>query len=144
MSEFSRIVSLQELGERESVHDISASEAECAAVAARFGLEAVDDLRATVRLRRTGDGLIRLLAEYHAAVIQICVVTLDPVRDVIESCVDVQFGPEGERDAREVVIDLAEDMEPLTGDSIDIGEIVARNSRCHSTPIRESQASRNC
>lgn len=126
MSEFSRIVDLRELSERETIRDIAANEAERAALAVRFGLSSIEELRASLRLRRGEDGVVRLAGAYRASVVQTCVATLDPLRDEIEGGIDLRCIPEEASAAREVVVDPAEDVEILSGDSIDMGEIVAQ------------------
>ena len=126
MSEFSRIVGLRELSERETIRDVEANEAERAALAARFGLSSIEELRASLRLRRGEGGVVRLVGAFRASVVQTCVVTLDPLRDEIEGGIDLRCVPEGASAAREVVVDPVEDVEVLNGDSIDMGEIVAQ------------------
>ncbi|MCP5117117.1 MAG: DUF177 domain-containing protein, partial [bacterium] len=57
---------------------------------------------------------------------QTCVVTLDPVVNRIEEDLDILFEPERRGTAApDIAFDPASDREPLTGDSLDVGEIVA-------------------
>ena len=126
MSEFSRIVDLRELSEQETIRDVAANAAERAALAARFGLSSIEELRASLRLRRGEGGDVRLAGAYRASVGQTCVATLDPLPGEIEGGIDLRCVPAEASAAREVVVDPAEDVEVLSGDSIDIGEIVAQ------------------
>ena len=124
--EFSRIVSLGDLGEDEMRLDLHATKEECAALARRFGLCEIAGLRASGGLGRSGGGRVRLRVTLEAEVIQTCVVTLDPVANRIEEQIDITFEPEpSESAALEIAFDAAVDREPLTGDSLDLGEIIA-------------------
>ncbi|HEX7969363.1 MAG TPA: DUF177 domain-containing protein, partial [Stellaceae bacterium] len=76
--EFSRPVDVTRLPQGEAVYDIAAVPAECAALARRLGLLAIDRLEARVRLSRLAGGFLRLSAELSADVTQACVVTLEP------------------------------------------------------------------
>lgn len=126
--EFSRVVPLDDLTDAETVREIEANEGERAGLAMRFGLLSLDSLRATVRLKRLRGGrAVRFSAVFHAEVTQTCVATLEPVADRIDDAFEIVF----EREAagaggRELVLDPEADSEPLVGDSIDIGEVVAQ------------------
>ncbi len=124
--EFSRVVSLNDLGRDEIRLDLVATAEECAALARRFGLSAIAGLRASGGLKRSSGGRVRLRVTLEAEVSQTCVVTLDPVVNRIEEDLDIHFEPE-RRDsaALDITFDPASDREPLTGDSLDVGEIVA-------------------
>src|SRR4249919_541839 len=77
--EFSRPVPLARLGAEPFRLEISASEAERAALARRFDLIALDRLSARVELVRMGKDRFVLHAAFAAEFVQSCVVTLDPV-----------------------------------------------------------------
>lgn len=128
-NEFSRPVDIETLNATESVHDIVATESECAALAARFDLRAVDALAATVRLRRDPDRpAIYLEGRIVADVTQECVVTLAPVRTHIDEVFATRFEAgalTGGAEEEVRVEDDEVDLEPLPDDWIDIGEIVA-------------------
>lgn len=122
--EFSRIVSLAQIGAEPFRQEISSTEPEREALARRFDLLALDRLAAEVELtRQTGD-IILLRASFEAAFVQGCAVTLDPVEGAMAANFALRYGPpemESEEAADE---DVA--FEPLTGDVIDIGEAVAQ------------------
>jgi len=128
--EFSRPQRVDALPSRGKQVEISASEAERAALAERFGILAVDSLSASLRLTPVGRGpLVRLRGTLVAEVAQACVVTLDPVPGHVEASFDMTFGPaaaEGDEDGE---IDLAFDSEdppdPIVDGAIDLGEAVA-------------------
>lgn len=127
--EFSRIVSIESLADDELSREIEADAAERAALAKRFGLLALDSLRATVRLKRVRGQQIRVEGEFAADVVQACVVTLEPVPSHVADSFQVTFAPPSEL-SQAAELDLspwAEDLpEPLEGDSIDIGETVSQ------------------
>ena len=130
--EFSRIVNLDDLSGTVAVFEIEATEAERRALAARFGLQAIDRLAAVVRLKRIGRMDIgrmdvELSADIAATVVQTCVVTLEPVDGAIERRVDIRFGPADTDLAADgaLVVSVEDDVEPLPEGGFDIGEIVA-------------------
>lgn len=124
--EFSRIFNLGDLGENTRQLDLRATEGECASLARRFSVPAIAGLSASGALEGQAGGRVRLHVSIRAEVTQTCVVTLEPVVNRIEEEVDILFEPSrGDRRAIDVGFDPAADREPLSGDSLDIGEIVA-------------------
>lgn len=128
--EFSRPVSIHDLDEDERTEDIAATPEERQALARRFSLVALDRLSATARLRRRGDGRAVLVSGLLSAdLTQTCVVTLKPVPAHVEEPFSVVFlrDSQGEAADLDLVADELEEVEPLTGDVIDIGELVAQS-----------------
>jgi uncharacterized metal-binding protein YceD (DUF177 family) len=123
--EFSRPIRAHDLGSLTRQQMIEADADERAAVAKRFGLPALERLTAALELRREAGG-IRVTGQVHASGDQACVATGEPVPFLITeklSLLLTEATPEGDE------IELAEpdlDTEPLTGDSIDMGEIAAQ------------------
>lgn len=125
VSEFSHIVDVRDLPQDGEEYEISATEAERTGLAERFGLMRLDGLTAKLRLDRRARGAVRLTGKILARVTQTCVVTLEPVEDEVEIDLDIVFRPDFDDLALENPdFDNEEDFEPLTGDSVDIGEIV--------------------
>ncbi|MBM3517410.1 MAG: DUF177 domain-containing protein [Alphaproteobacteria bacterium] len=132
--EFSRIVCVDALPEGEATLELEASAAECAALACRFALEAVASVRAQARLvsRRGGREVMAEIA-FVADVVQLCVITLDPVAAQVEDRVALRFvateAADGvlARDKELVVAFDDDDVEPLVGGVIDLGEVVAEH-----------------
>ena len=121
--EFSRIAPLARLASNSAVYEIVANPAECAALARRFGLIAVERFAATVRLTGSAAG-VRLEAEIHAATVQQCGVTLEPFPSALDDRFFLLY-----RRAPPPALALdpaAEDFETLVGEEIDIGEAVAQ------------------
>jgi hypothetical protein len=114
---------------------IAAEPAEREALAARFGLVALDRLAADVVLHRQAGGIVLLEAVFEAAFAQSCVVTLEPVYGTITERFALRYGPPG---AAEADIEPAADepaFEPLAGDAIDIGEAVAQELSLQLPPF---------
>lgn len=127
--EFSREVAIEAIGARGYRAAIEADAHECAALAERFGLLAIDGLKAEVALARDERGDIRLAASFEADVVQACVVTLEPVAVHLAERFEQTFsGAAAVSAGTEVVIDpLAEDVpEPLEDDVIEVGELIAQ------------------
>jgi uncharacterized metal-binding protein YceD (DUF177 family) len=104
------------------------------ALARRFGILAIDALKAEVTLRRLTDGDIAATAHLCARLSQACVVTLEPVAETVDVTVEGRFSeraaeilaPGGET----VVIidpdDESDEPEPISGGMLDLGEWLAQ------------------
>jgi uncharacterized metal-binding protein YceD (DUF177 family) len=125
MSEFARPVAVDRLPPGETVYDIAATAEERLGLAKRFALLALDRLEARVTLAPLAGGLIRLAAALSADVQQECVVTLEPVASRIVERFTLVYGAGSEK-AEVVLSGEAELVEPLVGDTIDLGEAVAQ------------------
>lgn len=120
--EFPRLVSVARIGADEVSHAIAATAAECAALAQRFGLVALDNFTAEIRLVRDAVG-IRLAAEFAAEIVQLCGVTLEPFASRVADRFTLYYRRE-EPPGDPAVEDA--DYEILAGEEIDIGEAVAQ------------------
>ncbi len=131
-NEFSRILSPDRLGGPPVSESIEATETECAAVARRLGLLAVERLTARLTAKPVGGRLFRVAGEWQAEVSQACVVTLVPVADSLVGEVEATYEAADQRSAAgrggEVQVDPdAEDpAEPLPAEGIDLGELVVQ------------------
>src|SRR5262245_771867 len=126
MSEFSRVVRLDQIGFKPLRLQIDATPEERDSLSRRFDLLSLDRLTATVDLSRKSGSTIRLEASFEACFAQSCVVTLDPVLGTISDRFSLVYGPEGE-EQKEIVLGADEAaFEPLVGDTIDVGEAVAQ------------------
>lgn len=107
---------------------ITASEAECDALAARYSLLSLDALSAQLTIRQEIGGEIIVEGRLHAELVQACVVTLEPVRDTLEATFDQRYTVHSVdiEDDLEIGPDDMEPPEPVIGDSIDLGELVAQ------------------
>jgi len=129
--EFSRPVALEELRGGLVRRDIEANEDERRRLAARFGLQAIDGLTATVSLEARDKGRIVVArGRLTAAVTQTCVVTLEPLpRTLSEEFAVRMVADPDPKDATIIDVDptIEEEPEPIEGDSVDAGELVAQH-----------------
>jgi uncharacterized metal-binding protein YceD (DUF177 family) len=127
VSEFPRPVDLTRLGDAAMRMTIEANAAERAALAKRFGIPAIDSLRADIELRRIRGGTaVKLSGSLSADVTQACVVTLEPVKQHVEEPFEILYADEvtDEQSAIGAVSDIAW-PEPLPQGALDVGEAVA-------------------
>lgn len=128
-NEFSHAVTVAPWPEGGIAVDLAAGPAERAALAARFGLLEITALAGRGRLERAPDGReIRFRGRLEAEVVQSCVVSLEPVATAVAEAVERRFwlGPDPvpEPDVDDADADAVE-LEPLAGDTIDLGEVIA-------------------
>ncbi len=137
--EFSRPIDIARIGEFELTQDIEATEAERAALVERLGLLALDRLQARVALKRVAGGrALRLSGHLSADVTQACVVTLEPVKNTVETDFVVLFGDASPVD--EVVVDAMEEelFEPWPEGPLDVGETVTQELAVSLDPYPRS------
>ncbi len=108
--------------------EVATRPAERAAIAAEFGLLELRHLSADIAARRSGDH-VALVGRIRAELVQSCVVTLVTVVQAIDEPFEQRFTRGGAAAAPlEVLVELAPgDPDPpdvLTGDSLDLGEVV--------------------
>lgn len=115
--EFSRRIPANKL---EQPIELTATAAECAAIAKRLDLRELTRLEAKFTLTAGRGGLIFAQGKFLAEVVQSCVVTLEPVPARIEEDVDFLFSPhppEVDEDDPE-----AEIIEPIINGQLELGE----------------------
>ncbi|PCG13772.1 MULTISPECIES: YceD family protein [Sphingomonas] len=138
--EFSRIERLDTIGGDERVVSIAADEGERAALAARFGLVAVERLEARLAIRRGANG-IDVRGTVTAAVVQACSVTGDPLPATVDEPVALRFV---EAAADEIELDEVElegdalDVVEIEGGGIDLGEAAAETMALALDPFPRS------
>jgi uncharacterized metal-binding protein YceD (DUF177 family) len=129
--EFSRLVAIDRVPPEGLIEQISASEAEREALAARFGLVAVHELSALLRLEPWRRGGVKVTGHFEARVEETCVVTLDPFEETLKDEVVRYFAGQNAPGRTPVVhsIESLEEDEPdvISGGSIDLGEVVAES-----------------
>ncbi len=140
-AEFCRIVDVDQLGPSGLSRDLTANDQECAALAQRFALQAIDSLDATVQLTPAGgDRAVRLRATFTADIVQTCVVTLEPVPVHLQQSFENLFEPVDSTNGDVVVApDDDDDPEPLHGESIDVGEVIAQHLGINLDPYPRSR-----
>lgn len=103
---------------------VEANAAECAALARRMKLPAVNDLRCSFRLKRLAGPVIQAEGRLHAALVQTCVVTLDDFPATLDESFRVRFVPAGtESDDPDPE---ADDEIGYAGGVLDLGEAAAQ------------------
>ena len=127
--EFSRAVTLEEIG-REVLHkDLEASAEECMALAPRLGLLAIGSVSAKLDIRKSKDGsVVTVTGRLAAKVTQECIVTLEPVEAEVSAELSERFVRQEEIEP-EAVVEVEDEEwydEIIEGDSIDIGEMVSQ------------------
>ena len=136
--EFSRLERLDRIGAGASSVAISADARERAALAKRFGIEAIDRLDASYALRRDAAG-VRATGHLSARVTQSCIATGDSVPAEIEEDFDLRFVPESQPGSDEVELSEAEcDTIFFSGGAIDLGEAAAETLALALDPFPRS------
>jgi uncharacterized metal-binding protein YceD (DUF177 family) len=129
--EFSRKLALAELRGGRLARRLEANEAERAAVARRLGLPGIDRLVAELEAAtRAGGRAVEVEGRFSAELSQTCVVSLEPFAVRVDDAIHTLFTTETATDpAAEVDIDpeAEADLEPLTGNAIDLGELVVQS-----------------
>lgn len=126
--EFSRKLRIDRLGPGNVVRDLEATPQECAALARRFDLPAIESLSGHLRVSRPAGGpIIRVEGSFTAEVSQICVVTLETFSSRLGEEFVQLFTLEAPADEGEVFIAPEDEdtPEPLAGESLDLGEVLA-------------------
>jgi uncharacterized metal-binding protein YceD (DUF177 family) len=138
-SEIERIVDLDRMGAGGGAVDIVASEGERGALAKRFGFLALPALSARVTVdRRLGEQVV-VEGRLRGRVVQACVLTLDPVTQELDETFRIVFKKDllDQRDpesGESVLSAQADAPEPLTGNLLDVGEIVAEQLSLAADP----------
>jgi uncharacterized metal-binding protein YceD (DUF177 family) len=133
--EFSRPLDIADIGADGVALELEATAAEGVALARRFDLLAIERLtvRATASHAPARDGsaaAIRVAIDFVAEVVQRCVVSLEPLPVRIEERgVEVEFARAAAPPAAAQVFSLddVDPPEPLPGECIDLGELVAEH-----------------
>ena len=125
---FSRSVKVDTLPRDGLEQAIEANPAERGALALENDLVELSKLTAKLTVKRSGRG-VRVRGSLHAEAVQTCVVTLDPFPVTIEEEIDARFAPPSEERKREetteVLLDTADEPDPLVDGKIDLGSIAA-------------------
>jgi hypothetical protein len=128
--EFCRPIAVSTLPAEGIVREISADPEERAALARRFGIVAIASFDARLRvtpLSVGGAAGARVMGRFSARVRQTCVVTLEDFDADVAEDLRLDLLPGGDvEEVGEAVLDPEEDVEPLEGDVLDLGELVAQ------------------
>ena len=124
--EFSRIVDIRNLPN--GPLKLDATDAECAALAKRIGIEAVERLTAEVTLVPAGDA-IEVTGRVCAAVVQLCGISNEPFPTRIDEPLTLRFvhgiTPHKPDEELEIDADACDEIE-FEGTQFDLGEQIAQ------------------
>lgn len=121
--EFSVEINLDSVGDEPRQLDLEANQEQKAALARRFGLVSIDSFGAHLTLTWLKPGrILSVNGRISAAVTQSCVVSLNPVPATVTEEVEIVFA----RNSADTgdIIDPNE-VEPLEGETLDLGEVVS-------------------
>jgi uncharacterized metal-binding protein YceD (DUF177 family) len=128
--EFSRLIAIEGITpDKTRSETITATEEECTALAERFGLRQLSNLKADLTIRRVlGGATVQVKGRLTADLVQACVVTLRDVPARIDAPFETFFAEE-KKNARDIDF-TAEDEEDaaeiIENGMIDMGEAVAQ------------------
>ncbi len=138
-SEIERIVDLDRMGPGGAALEVVASDSERAALAKRFGFIGLPALSARVTVDRRAGGQIIVEGRLRGRVVQACILTLDPVTQELDEAFRIVFkqdlAEERDPESGEALLNAQLDApEPLQGNLLDIGEIVAEQLSLAADP----------
>jgi uncharacterized metal-binding protein YceD (DUF177 family) len=138
-SELERVVDLDRMGPAGAALDIVASDGERAALVRRFGFLGLPAFSARATVDRRPGGQVVVEGRLRGKIVQACILTLDPVTQDLDETFRIVFkqGLAEERDPEsgEAVLSAQTDApEPLAGNLLDVGEIVAEQLSLAADP----------
>lgn len=138
-SEIERIVDLDRMGNGGSALEIVASDNERAQLAKRFGFLGLPAFSARVTVDRRPGGQIVVEGRLRGRIVQACILSLDPVAQELDDAFRIVFkadlAEERDPESGEALLSAQGDApEPLTGNMLDVGEIVAEQLSLTADP----------
>jgi uncharacterized metal-binding protein YceD (DUF177 family) len=129
---WSYAVTVSKIPEAGLHQDIEANASQLTALAALAGVRSIADARASLDLMPSADGRVLVTGRVIAAVEQTCVVTLDPVENVVDERIDVTFAPPSQIPKMPKVVtkeegedaEIPDPPEPIVNGAIDLGRLV--------------------
>ena len=136
--ELSIPVELEELADGPRKYEFSADPEECVALTERFGLLALNSLSARTTLEWVEPNtVLRMTGRFLASVTQKCVITLNPFDAEIDEEISLLFACDVSEASD--ILDPGE-AEPLEGNVLDIGNIVAEELSLSLDPYPRNPA----
>lgn len=138
-SELERIVDVDRMGSNGTALEIAASDSERAALLKRFGFLGLPAFSARVTIDRRPGGQVVVEGRLRGRIVQACILTLDPVSQDLDETFRLVFkeGLAEDRDPEsgEALVSAQTDApEPLPGNLLDVGEIVAEQLSLAAEP----------
>ncbi|WP_425065746.1 YceD family protein [Reyranella sp.] len=133
------MVDLEKLGNSGAALDISTSESERAALAKRFGFLDLPAFSARVSVDRKPGGQIIVEGRLKGRIVQACILSLDPVTQELDDAFRLVFAEnlteDRDPESGEALLNAQGDApEPLEGNMLDVGEIVAEQLSLTADP----------
>ena len=121
-SEMTRIIEVRALSQKSKNMEWDATAEELKDIAARLNVLEVKDLHVQLSIEKKN--LIKVSGNFTAHVVQSCVVSGEPIEEVVTDSFEDFFG-EHKRHAVPIDIDMeAQDVETVENGRIDVGELV--------------------
>lgn len=138
-SEIERLVDLEKLGNNGTALEVVTTESERAALAKRFGFLGLPALSARVSVDRRPGGQIVVEGRLKGRILQACILSLDPVTQDLDDAFRLVFAEQVTEDrdpeSGEALLNAHGDApEPLEGNMLDVGEIVAEQLSLTADP----------
>jgi uncharacterized metal-binding protein YceD (DUF177 family) len=138
-SEIERMVDLDKLGTNGTALEISTAESERDALAKRFGFLGLPAFSARVTVDRRPGGQVVVEGRLKGRIVQACILSLDPVTQELDDAFRLVFAEDlaEERDPEsgEALLNSQGDApEPLAGNMLDVGELVAEQLSLTADP----------
>lgn len=142
INEWSHFVVVDDLGEAGVRVKMSPNAQQKTDLARRLDIAAVEDIAADLMVSPSKGGIIHVAGKFTAKIEQTCVVTLEPLHNVIEEEIDAWFSDQEQMvsfakvkkeqqvkkaHAEVEVLDEAEDPEAVINGRIDLGELVTQH-----------------
>lgn len=128
--ELSRLVAIEGIStDRARAEVITATPAECKALAERFEVRELENVKATINIRRVAGGTaVKLDGDIEADVVQSCVISLADVHDHIKAHFETFFTENAEDVTDDIEFSPDDDDPPemVQNGQIDLGEVVAQ------------------
>lgn len=138
-SEIERMVDLDKLGTNGTALEISTAESERDALAKRFGFLGLPAFSARVTVDRRPGGQVVVEGRLKGRIVQACILSLDPVTQELDDAFRLVFAEnvaeERDPDSGEALLNAQGDApEPLVGNMLDVGELVAEQLSLTADP----------
>jgi uncharacterized metal-binding protein YceD (DUF177 family) len=138
-SELERIVDLERMGPGGAALEVAASDSERASLAKRFGFLGLPAFSARVTVDRRPGGQIVVEGRLRGRIVQACILTLDPVTQELDETFRIVFkqdlAEEKDPESGEAMLSAQADApEPLQGNVLDVGEIIAEQLSLAADP----------
>jgi uncharacterized metal-binding protein YceD (DUF177 family) len=139
-SEIERMVDIDKMGAVGSTAlEVSASESERAALTKRFGFLGLPAFTARVTVDRRAGGQVVVEGRLRGKIVQACILSLEPVTQELDETFRIVFRQglteELDPESGEALLSAQADApEPLSGNMLDVGEIVAEQLALAADP----------